>query len=68
MAKSPKEVLAEFQENLPKLQQAIPEVTADFTKRLMPDALKDRVYYHPSDQGFERDIKARIKEWWKGKK
>ena len=41
MAKSPKEVLAEFQENLPKLQKAIPEVTADFTKRLMPDALKD---------------------------
>ena len=34
----------------------------------MPDALKDRVYYHPSDQGFEKDIKARIKEWWKGKK
>lgn len=43
MAKSPKEVLAEFQENLPKLQKAIPEVTADFTKRLMPDALKDGV-------------------------
>ena len=34
----------------------------------MPDALKDRVYYHPSDQGFEKDIRARIKEWWKGKK
>ena len=34
----------------------------------LPDALKDRVYYHPSDQGHERDIKARIREWWKGKK
>ena len=34
----------------------------------MPDALKDRQYYHPTDQGYERDIKARIKEWWKGKK
>ena len=43
MGRSPKEVLAEFQANMPKLQQAIPEVTADFAKRLMPDALKDGV-------------------------
>ena len=43
MGKSPKEVLAEFQANMPKLQKAIPEVTADFAKRLMPDALKDGV-------------------------
>jgi AhpD family alkylhydroperoxidase len=43
VATSPKDVLAEFQDNLPKLQKAIPEVTADFTKRLMPDALKDGV-------------------------
>ena len=41
MTKSPTDVLAEFQKNLPKLQKAIPEVTADFTKRLMPNALKD---------------------------
>jgi len=41
VAKSPTDVLAEFQKNLPKLQQAIPEVTADFLKKLMPDALKD---------------------------
>jgi putative ATPase len=34
----------------------------------MPDALKDRIYYHPSDEGHEKDIKARIREWWKGKK
>ena len=34
----------------------------------MPDALKDRQYYHPTDQGYEKNIKARIKEWWKGKK
>jgi AhpD family alkylhydroperoxidase len=40
VAKSPKDVLAEFQNNLSKLQQALPEVTADFSKRLMPDALK----------------------------
>lgn len=43
MAKSPTDVLAYFQKNLPKLQKAIPEVTADFTKKLMPDALKDGV-------------------------
>ena len=43
MAKSPKDVLAEFQGNLSKLQKAIPDVTADVTKRLMPDALKDGV-------------------------
>ena len=34
----------------------------------LPDILKDRQYYHPTDQGYEKDIKARIREWWKGKK
>jgi len=34
----------------------------------MPDKLKDRRYYSPSDQGYEKEVKARIKEWWKGKK
>lgn len=34
----------------------------------MPDSLRDRQYYSPSDQGYEREIKARIREWWKGKK
>ena len=43
MAKSPTDVLAEFQKNLPKLQKAIPDVTADFTKKLMPNVLKDGV-------------------------
>lgn len=41
MAKSPTDVLADFQKNMPKLQKAIPEVTADFVKKLMPDALRD---------------------------
>lgn len=41
MPKSPKEILAEFQANLPKMQQAIPQVTDDFVKKLMPDVLKD---------------------------
>jgi AhpD family alkylhydroperoxidase len=43
MGKSPKEVLAEFQANMPKLQKAIPEVATAFTKNLMPEALKDSV-------------------------
>ena len=34
----------------------------------MPDKLKDRRYYSPSDEGYEKGVKARIKEWWKGKK
>ncbi len=43
MAKSPHDVLAEFQTNMSKLQKAVPEVASDFGKRLMPDALKDGV-------------------------
>ena len=43
MARSAKEVLAEFQANLPKMQRALPQVTDDFVKKLMPDVLKDGV-------------------------
>ena len=43
MPKSPKEVLAEFQANLPKLMQANPQVADDFVKRLMPNVLKNGV-------------------------
>lgn len=43
MAKSPRDVLTEFQTNMPKLQAALPEVLGDFVKRLMPDTLKDGV-------------------------
>ena len=41
MAKSAKEILAEFQANLPKLQKAIPQVVKAFGGALMPEALKD---------------------------
>lgn len=34
----------------------------------MPDTLRDRHYYTPSEQGYESEVKARISEWWKGKK
>jgi len=33
----------------------------------LPENLKNRKYYHPSDFGFEKEIKKRL-EWWKKKK
>jgi len=36
-------------------------------QRNMPDGLEDRRYYVPGDQGYEKEIEARIKQWWKGK-
>jgi len=29
----------------------------------LPENLKGRIYYHPSDQGFEREIKVRLEKW-----
>ncbi len=29
----------------------------------LPDALRDRIYYKPSDQGFEKEIGERVKHW-----
>jgi putative ATPase len=29
----------------------------------LPENLKGRIYYHPSDQGFEREIKKRLEGW-----
>ena len=34
----------------------------------LPDALKDKRYYTPSDQGYEKTVSERLKEWWEGKK
>jgi len=31
----------------------------------LPENLKGRTYYHPSDQGFEREIKKRLEDWRK---
>ncbi|MFB3883699.1 MAG: replication-associated recombination protein A [Thermodesulfobacteriota bacterium] len=33
----------------------------------LPENLKGRIYYHPSDQGFEKEIKRRL-EYWRRKK
>ncbi len=29
----------------------------------MPDSLRDRVYYRPTDRGFEREIQRRLQKW-----
>lgn len=34
----------------------------------LPDALKDKRYYTPSNQGYEKTVSERLKEWWRGKK
>jgi putative ATPase len=34
----------------------------------LPDILKGKQYYSPSDQGYEKEIAARIKAWWQGKR
>jgi putative ATPase len=31
----------------------------------LPDALRDRQYYHPTDRGYEREIAARLARWGK---
>jgi putative ATPase len=33
----------------------------------LPENLKGRIYYHPSDQGFEREVKRRLENWRKKK-
>ncbi len=43
MSKSPREVLAQFNANMPKLAQAIPQVVGTFTKGLMTEVLKPGV-------------------------
>lgn len=31
----------------------------------LPDSLKDKTYYEPSDQGFEKTVGERLREWWR---
>ena len=33
-------------------------------QRNLPDSLKERVYYEPSDQGYEKEVAERISRWW----
>jgi putative ATPase len=34
----------------------------------LPDALKDRRYYHPTERGFEKEIKRRLEGWAEAKR
>ncbi|MFH1560355.1 MAG: replication-associated recombination protein A [Chloroflexota bacterium] len=34
----------------------------------LPPSLKNRRYYKPSDQGYEKAVSQRLKEWWAGRK
>ena len=33
----------------------------------LPDSLQGKHYYIPSDQGYEKQVVARLKAWWQGK-
>ncbi len=33
----------------------------------LPDSLQGKRYYIPSDQGYEKQVIARLKAWWQGK-
>jgi putative ATPase len=34
-------------------------------QQYLPEGIRDRVYYRPSDNGEEKNIKARLNAWWK---
>jgi putative ATPase len=34
-------------------------------QQYLPDQLSNKLYYEPSDEGEERTISARLKQWWK---
>ncbi len=36
-------------------------------QQYLPDSLKGKRFYTPSDQGYETEVSARLKAWWQGK-
>jgi putative ATPase len=30
----------------------------------LPEAINDKRYYHPGQQGFEKQISSRLQAWW----
>jgi putative ATPase len=34
----------------------------------LPDRLKGKRYYSPGDQGYEKEVRARLKAWWESKR
>ena len=42
------------------------DYSLNFTdQQYLPEGLKDKVYYRPSENGEEKNIKARLNAWWK---
>ncbi len=37
-------------------------------QQYLPDALKEKVYYRPTSNGREKDLRERLLRWWPGKK
>lgn len=37
-------------------------------QRNLPVSLQGKRYYFPSDQGYEREVDARLKSWWKNRR
>ncbi len=37
-------------------------------QQYLPENLRDKIYYHPTDNGREKAIRERLNEWWKKKK
>jgi putative ATPase len=37
-------------------------------QQYLPDNLKGKIYYHPTDNGEEKSIRERLNKWWKTRK
>jgi putative ATPase len=37
-------------------------------QQYLPDTLRDKVYYHPTDMGAERTLRERLNAWWTKRK
>ncbi len=37
-------------------------------QQFLPDNLKEKIYYRPTDNGREKNIRERLNEWWRNKK
>ena len=37
-------------------------------QQYLPDGLKTKIYYRPTDNGREKDIRTRLNQWWKSRK
>jgi putative ATPase len=37
-------------------------------QQYVPENVKDHTYYEPTLQGYEREIRQRLRTWWEGVK